>query len=105
VFFTKPRKNPQNSKVKTLFRCQTFGLEIEAYLSSKAFFAKHNNSNLWDSIIHGFFLHNLEPLCLAKITESTEVNFLIPNSADWLNTAIGMNHVVSNEMFWYSAEI
>ena len=51
---------------------------------------KHYNSNLRDSIIRRFFLnhHNLEPLCFAKITASTVAKLLIPNYADWKNTAI-----------------
>jgi len=40
-----------------------------------ALFAKQNNSNLWDSIIRGFFgIHRycLEPLCLAKHSPNTD---------------------------------
>jgi len=54
----------------------------------------------------GFFgnRYNLEPLCLAKITVSTEVNLLILNYAEWKKPRFGINHAFSNEMFWYSAE-
>jgi len=50
-----------------------------------ALFAKKNNSNLWDSIIHRFVLnhHNLEPLGLAKNMASTVAKLLIPKYADW----------------------
>ena len=72
-----------------------------------AIFANRNNSSLRDSRIHGLFGNhfNLELLCLAKITERTEVNLPIPNYVEWKKTLqFGMNHVVSNEIFWYKAE-
>jgi len=34
----------------------------------------------------------------------TVAKLIIPNYADWKKLKFGMNHVVSNEMFWYSAQ-
>ena len=95
------------SKVTTLVWCQTYNLEIEAYFSTgkvpTALFAKQNISNLRDSIICGFFLnhHNLESLCLAKkygkyCNKTSNSKLLSPEKHRY--------HVVSNEMFWYSAQ-
>ena len=76
--------------ITTLFRCQTYGLEIEAYFSTNRTvckteqfqFAVLNNSRIF--LNH----HHVEPIGLAKNTASTVAKLLIPNYANWKNIAI-----------------
>ena len=76
----------QCSKVTTLVRCQTYNLEIEAYILTSvpsAIFTKQKNLNLWDSRIPQF-----ETTMLIKKPVSIEVSLHDPNDPNCKNTAI-----------------
>ena len=72
------------SKVTTLVLCQTYNLETEAYFSTLRNFCQTEQFKF-----SGFFVITVSKFTQMALTVKT--------------LQFGMNRVVSNEMFWYSA--